>query len=158
MSISLKELLPTIEKRYGSLEQPIFSFVEKQRSKNPYQKLEILLRENFDVEDVTDMNYDVSFCYEIDKKWLLQLSMVGSYAVILSLGNGIHIVKSNTANECEQKMFKLLIEHGFMVLDREGLELPVSLKLFNTDPENCCIYQALFSDIDILPWKAQKTE
>lgn len=152
--ISLKEVVPVIEMKYGSLEQPNFSFVEKERSKNPYQKLEVLLRESFNVEDVTDENDDVSFCYVIDKKWLLQLSMIDAYAVILGLSNNIHIITSSTENEDEQKMLKLLAGHGFIVLDREDLELPVSLKLFNADHENVCIYQALFSDTDVLPWKA----
>lgn len=150
-TVNLKEMVPIIERKYGSLEQPNFSFVEKERSKNPYQKLEVLLKESFEVEDVTD---DVSFCYVIDKKWLLQLSMVGSYAVVLGLAKRVHVVALDTVSEAEQKLLGLLVEHGFIVFHRESLELPVNLKLFNAAPENVCLYQALFSDTDVLPWKA----
>jgi hypothetical protein len=42
------------------------------------------------------------------------------------------------------------------ILTSEVLKTRIPLKLFYTEPENVCIYQALFSDVDLLPWESRK--
>jgi hypothetical protein len=38
------------------------------------------------------------------------------------------------------------------LLSRRELERPVALRLYDVEPENVRIYQALFEESDILPW------
>lgn len=43
----------------------------------------------------------------------------------------------------------------FVILDQQELEEACLLKMHNTDPENLCIYQSLFSDVEVLPWSSR---
>jgi hypothetical protein len=80
--------------------------------------------------------------------------MLGLYAVILRV-NGENSTKLVTIarSEQEERIVSLLAKHRFAILQRNLLEQPIALKLFNTEPENACLYQALFSDTDVLPWR-----
>ncbi len=150
---NLNEFLDVLERNYKSLEQPDFSFVSSAISSKPYDALIKNLRELFDVEEITDTNDDVSFRYLLSKsseQWVVELSMLGRYAVIL----GQHgLVTLSHSTQQEQRILSLLLENQFVVLEQQQLEQPVSITLSNTEPENVCIYQALFSDTDLLPWK-----
>jgi hypothetical protein len=116
----------------------------------------------FDLKDVTDLNYDVSFGYELRAKedtrkaWTLRLSMVGPYSVLIrhspphpsaAIVNG----PADATSADEQLIVRQSQSFGFDVLSRELLNIPVSLRLFATAPERVRVYQALFSDDDFLP-------
>jgi hypothetical protein len=151
-------LLKAIELKYGSLEQPDFTFVNKTVLDNPYFSLLNELKIVFEVEEITDINDDVSFQYVLStsgKQWVIQVSMIGLYAIVLKIldDGDLEFVRPDSSTIEEQKIISLLLENQFSILKQEILEYPCSLKLFNTESENVCIYQALFSDTDILPWK-----
>ena len=153
---SYQTLSQAVLERYKSLEQPDFSFVSKISNSRPYEPLIKELREVFDIEETTDINEDVSFSYMLsnsNNKWVIELSMVGLYAVVLRIleGGSIQLVASSIC-EFERKIIYLLDKYKFRVLQRRELEQPISLKLCNTEPGDVFMYQALFSDTDILPW------
>lgn len=153
------DLLDVLKRNYKSLEQPDFSFVSRAVSSKPYEALIKDFRDLFDVEEITDPNDDVSFRYVVSKsnnQWVVELSMLGKYTAVLRVFQPGHteLVSQNSSAPEDKDIISLLIENQFEILGKDELEQPVALKLFNTEPENTCIYQALFSDTDILPWKA----
>lgn len=153
---ALSEIIAT---KYESLEQPDFSFVSIAIASRPYDPVISQLQESFKVEEITDPNDDVSFRYllsESKSQWVVELSMIGLYATVLRVSDvgPTEVVAPNTSIQVEQDICSLLVENQFEILDSKELELPFAIKLFNTAPENVCIYQALFSDTDVLPWKA----
>lgn len=156
---NLHDLLDVLERNYKSLEQPDFSFVSRAISSKPYDALIKNVRELFDVEEITDSNDDVSFRYVVSKlnsQWVVELSMLGLYATVLRVSQTAHsyFVTQDTSAPEDKDIISLLLDNQFEIPGKDVLEQPVALKLFNTEPENTCIYQALFSDTDTLPWKA----
>ena len=155
---SYQTLLQAVLERYKSLEHPDLSFVSKIANSRPYEPLIQELKELFDIEETTDTNEDVCFCYvlsESKNKWVVELSMVGLYAVILGVteDGSIALVATSTSEQ-EEKIVSLLGKYKFKVLQRQELEQPIALNLCNTEPEDVFMYQALFSDTDVLPWSA----
>ncbi|WP_369601099.1 hypothetical protein AAIA72_14985 [Hahella sp. SMD15-11] len=133
--------------------------MSKAISLRPYEFLIQKIRNIFEVEELTDPNDDVSFRYLLSKskkQWVLELSMLGRYATILRIPEvgPIRVVSKDTSVQEEKDILSLLMENQFKVLEQQDLEQPFSLRLSNTEPEKVCVYQALFSDTDVLPWKA----
>ncbi len=157
---NIQVLSEKIVQKYKSLEYPDYSFVNKAISSRPYDSLIQQIKSLFEVEEITDSNDDVSFRYLLSKsknQWVIELSMLGLYAAVLRLSDvmPIKVVTQNASDHDEQKIFSLLLESQFEILEQQELEHPFSIKLSNTEPENACIYQALFTDTDVLPWKEQ---
>ncbi|HET7585093.1 MAG TPA: hypothetical protein VFK13_09300 [Gemmatimonadaceae bacterium] len=153
----IEEIYEAIRQCYGSLEEPTFWFVHDAEHERPYQSVEQALSRTFTLKEVTDTNDDVSFVYEVgrgERTWLLQLSMVGPFAVLLhdATGGGCEPVGLQAADEIEHEIIHAIQTRGIQILDREILEVPVALRLYNTDPGRVRVFQALFSDTDILPW------
>lgn len=153
-------LSEAIKRTYKSLEEPDFSFVKKAISSRPYETLAQRMLSLFDVEEITEPNDDVSFRYLIAKsnrRWVIELSMIGRYAVVLRLSDAgaVEIVTPETSVEEERDIFSILASGEVVVVKKKDLERPFPLKLSNTEPENVCVYQALFSDTDVLPWKVK---
>jgi len=153
-------LLEVIGRKYKSLKQPDYSFANKAISSRPYDSIIKKLQNSFDVEEITDTNDDVSFCYMVSKsnnQWVIELSMLGLYATVLRVLEAGHaeLITPNTATPVEQGIMSLLLGNQFEIMGQRDLEQSIDLKLFNTEPENTCIYQALFSDTDVLPWKVK---
>ena len=153
-----KDLLQVIKSRYKSLEKPDYSFVSKSISSNPYNEMVGQLKAFFEIEEITDSNDDVSFRYLLSqsgKQWVVELSMVGLYAVIFRFSEvdlPDDFVTPDKATPEEKEIYSLLSNYGFKFLSKSELEKPIALNLCNTEPDNVCFYQALFSDTDILPW------
>ena len=151
--------LEVIERNYKSLTHPDFSFVNKVALSRPYGLLIEKLCDLFEVEEVTDSNDDVSFRYLVsksNKRWIIELSMLGRYAVVFRISKAgcTELVSPNTTVSDEIGIISLLLLDHFEVLRQDELEQFVALNLFNADPENVRLYQALFSDVDVLPWRA----
>jgi len=152
---------------YGSLDEPNFDFEREERRQRRYEPFlrdlaAILLLDVwgfFTIANTTDLNSDHGFVFVIQSggEWRLQLSFVGPYAVLMRLRNReiLEVVDSDNPKNCvtERQVIRLLANHGISLLNKENLELSVGLKLFDTEPQNVRVYQALFSDSDVLPWR-----
>lgn len=152
---------------YGSLENPNFEFEhehQRQRLYEPFLRdlAAVLLLDVlgfFKIANITDVNSDHGFVFAIQNggEWRLQLSFVGSYAVLMRLTERavLEVVDSDSTKNslAENQIIRLLANHGVSLLEEENLETPIDLKLFDTDPRNVRVYQALFSDRDVLPWR-----
>ena len=142
---------------YKSLVEPNYKFLSKALKKNPYLKLLNQL-EHYKFIDISDFNDDVSYTYEVtkkNKKWFIELSLIGSYAFFYKKkGDKIKIIsKYLSTDEGDNELLDFFIEKGVIFLDKNILEIPIKLNVFNTEKENVCYYHALFSDTDIVPWK-----
>ena len=154
-----QSLLSAIERKYKSLKKPDFSFVDKSLKSKPYSSIISALENDFDIEYITELNYDVSFSYVLsksEKKWALELSMIGPYAVLTRINeynNTVSLINPNLCYPCEKDICSTAINGGVEFLEKCELEQHIEMPLFNTYPENVCIYHVLFSDTDFLPWK-----
>ena len=156
----VQEVMDVIRSHYKSLQSPDFSFVRDTLSKRPYEKVIRQISTPFQVEEDTDPNDDVSFGYVLTKgseRWVLRLSMLGPYAVLLRLHQAARIEvmahRAHVSSNSEKDLMTTLADHSIRLLDRDALLIPVPMRLFNAEPENTRVYQALFTDTDILPWE-----
>jgi hypothetical protein len=150
-----------IRRAYRSLSNPEYGFVQQCLDRRPYDGIVSVLNTTFTVEEDTDPNDDVSFGFLVSSKysrWLLRISMVGPYGVLLRLGPGgepgppISGVPES-ADQLEADICEVIQREGVVLLGQGILEVPIRLKMFTTDPDNVRLYQALFQDTDILPWR-----
>jgi hypothetical protein len=150
---------------YGSLDQPNFAFEQDPRRLAWYREaLEEIAAHflldmpgQFTLANVTDANCDHACVLQITgvRTWLFRLSLVGRYAVLLRASEST--LKPLTLEEAteEHEFFCLdvLRRNGIRILSSEILERPIALNLLDTDIADMCLYQALFLDDDVLPWK-----
>ncbi|MEW8288135.1 MAG: hypothetical protein AB2697_19310, partial [Candidatus Thiodiazotropha endolucinida] len=83
-------LTELIAHKYKSLDEPDYSFVNKAIASKPYSSLIRVFKSIYVIEDITDINDDVSFRYLLsnsNNKWIIELSMLGLYAVLLRAQN-----------------------------------------------------------------------
>ena len=154
-----EDLFEQLKSVYGSLEEPTYFKINEVMDQRPYNRLVQELTDYFRVEEVTDVNEDVSFQYELilgDDEWLLELSAVGPYAVLSRYeeqgGQLLITPESDHLDPPERQVIVLLRRHDLRVMGRSDLDVPVRMNLFVTESESVCLYHALFSDNDSLPW------
>ena len=154
----IDELCRIVKEKYGSLDEPNHEFVNKAMSSRPYKKLVSKISEKFDVEEITDLNEDVSFRYAVARQgwgWIVELSMIGPYSVVMREMSSCAVeLLSAPMLEPENEIVFLLREHGLLMLERDVLEYPIAMKMLYAEPDRTCLYNALFADSDILPWMA----
>jgi hypothetical protein len=157
----LKRVMDLIRKRYKSFESPDFSFVGDAMSRRPYEKTLQQIGKSFHIEEETDPNDDVSFGYLLrreEKQWVLLLSMLGPYAVLFRIDESGRVKELLThieqaASDSEKELVTILSDNSICLMGREMLLIPVPISLSNAETENTRVYQALFTDTDILPWE-----
>ena len=161
-NLTVESVKQEIVKAYISLDNPEYAFLARGKSERPYQDLVDELLQRFFVKDSTNVNQDVSFVYllcnvvaETQARWMLQLSLVARYGVLFSLTEkGPELLCSGEYGS--EQIAHLMAKWRVPILTSEVLKTRIPLKLFYTEPENVCIYQALFSDVDLLPWESRK--
>jgi len=164
---SSDEVLRHVIEKYRSLEKPDFHWVREEYERDPFAALRAALGSRFDVADVTDLNSDVSFAYDLkpiegDGKWTLRLSMVGPYATLVrhqprTPSETIVDGPADARSPFESLVLEACASAEYELLSRDVLRLPVKLRLFETSPERVRVYQALFSDVDFLPGEYGET-
>ena len=142
---------------YGSLSEPNFSFVEKNIERRPYKEFEKKVKAICVMEEVTDLNNEVCFSYQLvhlSEKLFHQISMVGPYCTLFRMTtSGLILIQEVTVlTRFEDDVLTLIQEEGLKLLNREQLETKIQIKLFNAEEPHICFYNALFSDTDILPF------
>lgn len=143
---------------YGSLDEPAFRFVGQALAERPYRGLLAAIARHGPVSDDTVPDDDVSFGVILDwadGRRVLRLSMLGPFALLLRLPpeRPAEVVTAGTARGAERGLVDDLSAHGFELLDRATLDAPVALTLPKTPPGECLVYQALFVDDDVVPWR-----
>jgi hypothetical protein len=99
------------------------------------------------VEDITDPNYEVSFGYVLgDGAYLLQLSMVGPFAVLFPFGPGrmMGAALARADSPDAETVWRLLEQHSVYLVDEPTLSLPTTV-LDTETGQNLSVYQALFT-------------
>ena len=152
----LTQIIHDIQKQYLDLVSPNYDFVTKLYNNCPYEDVLNEIAKSFKVKDDTDLNYDVSFVYYLSRdrtSYLLRLSMIGKYATLVGRDSEL-ISTSKSHDDLEIGLiFSILHKYNIMVLDSSILLRPIKMKLFATSDENVRIYQALFEDTDVIPFK-----
>lgn len=154
----LNGIMTQIKNVYGSLETPSFFFVKEAMKTRPYQRIVEQLSENFHLKEDTDPNDDVSFGYVLeqgDRRFLLRLSMVGPYGILYRLNDkaDMDLLSPHSAalSGPEKSLLRILRDEGIVLFEQDTLTLPVSIRLYNTEPGQSRLYQALFIDSDVIP-------
>jgi len=81
----MSDIFRAIEKSYGSLEHPNWSFVSRQMENGIYDALTKKLEEIGPVQETTDLNDDCSRCFSVtsgSESLVLRLSLVGKFACV----------------------------------------------------------------------------
>ncbi|WNZ64002.1 hypothetical protein QEG98_10075 [Myxococcus sp. MxC21-1] len=153
-------LLRTIEARYGSLVKPRFDFVEVELKKDPHALLCERISRIAEVEDLTNVNDDVCFSYRLrstDGVLWLRVSMVGPYFVLMRIAalgaHGRFVEPGGLKEGVEGQIFEMCVQEGLVPIDRETCERPIEMLMFKTEPERVRVFNALFTDADLLPWE-----
>ena len=148
-------LLQAALSQYRSLEQPNFWFQAEAVRKRPYEPLVHELRGWLEVEDMTDLNADVSFVYRLSasgQQWNLMLSMVGPYAVLTQFTEEGETFVGKPTSALEGSITALLARHQLERPPKAALKKPVPLRLNYCEPEDVCMFQALFTDLEWIPF------
>lgn len=157
----LERILKDLQATCGDLSKPNFAFAEERYKKDIHGTVVRDLMVRFFVKNLTDLNDDVSYQLHVkgrQSEWIVWLSLVGPYALITRISGdpprmGAPESSSIRSEDSEESDLKdVLGRNNLLLLDRSVAESPVSIALFNTEPENTKVYQALFSDRDVLPW------
>ena len=157
----MDDLVREIEHTYGSLEDPRYFTITETMQRHPYEELIEEIGREFQVEDTTDENTDVSFIYALERKsesWALAISAVGPYAIFArglptSEAWGEILQPTSTGLlDHEVRLMRRLSDAGLRLLSKEELEHHIPLHILGRDPAEVRIYQAAFSDAGILPW------
>lgn len=151
-----RDLLDAVKARYGSLDAPNHSFVERVVQDHPYARLVEALSSVAEIEETTDVNDDVSFRYvlrQAGRSWALNLSMVGPFGLLLRLTSVPEVVTDQAADGDERTILRLLKEAGISLLSRAALETRIPFRRLAEETDDATIYQALISDEPFLPWE-----
>jgi hypothetical protein len=156
----LQAILSHMRTKYRALDDPNYLFVVKAQHQKPYRDVIHALENQFDITEDTDLNVGVSFGYTLregDTIWSLELSMVGPYAAIWRIlvpGQELQVIDPNTKglSTTESSLMRVLHTFSILVLDQASLEQQIPLNLSTIELEDTRIYQALFCQLDPLPW------
>lgn len=139
----------SIAAAYGSILEPNYSFVTKAYQKNTNRDLIYSISKRLTVEDITDINYDVSFSYVLKAKgeYLLQLSMVGKFFILFEFGLNREVIRcvDRPINNDEEYVIDKLLRADFTQIDEETSKLSTGLNDLESNSV-LNVYQALFTN------------
>lgn len=160
MHDDMQSIRTAILSKYGSLTEPRFDFVQAALDADEYRNVIQDLRSTFELSEDTDPNDDVSFGLLLRgelSSYVLRLSMIGRYAVLLRVDerNRSQVVDPDAPASAEERtILETLRRFEIEPLARVTLTIQIPLELSNTTCASCRLYQALFTDTDVLPWEA----
>jgi hypothetical protein len=161
MQTEIQRIVAEIIATYGSLSDPQYHFVSRVVDERPYRELEDALRGLGTMAETTDVNDDVSFNFSIQsggEHWGIALSMVGPYAVVWGGPTGINGVVSpheRAPTGFSGRLLEVLTAHGIEVLPERVVTSPLEFSGSAVDAEDATLFQALFTDTDVLPWEPE---
>lgn len=109
----------------------------------------------FWTKDVTDTNDDTALCLLLrdnDDDFRLELSAVGRYFLIMKIGQGSNRLLSDGDISSDRRLVTALalVRERRAMMDRETLES--SIDFGYTEEGSMKVYNALFSEVERLPW------
>ncbi|WP_157632286.1 hypothetical protein [Variovorax sp. CF313] len=145
-----------LERKFGSLEAPDYSFVLDEVEKKPYQQMMDEMCKKFVLKEDTDENYDVSFGYvlsfSLGNDFLFRISMIAPFAFLARMhldgSTSKPIVREFTHDEAELELINVIESHGVSLLDAKTLDFLVPQAKKYSKP----LYQWLFVDEEKAPW------
>jgi|GEM_PF-6423257 len=150
----LAEIMSDILSRYKDLDEPDFSFIMQIYDNTPYSEVIEDISNHFEVTEDTDLNYDRSFVYYLRKDketYLLRISMVGKYAVVID-EHGKHAGLSTNTSRANLVLLKnILLNHHIVLVKPAILSHTVTMNLNLKQPTKVNLYQVLFDEIDNYP-------
>lgn len=156
--LDAKELIELVKARYGSLEAPNYLWTHGAFDAKPHAAVVGELRTKFQVKDLTDPNDDVctNLVVEIPRRaeWQVWVSLVGRFAAV-TRGDpaGARVVSARDGGDSDDfALVDALAGHELEVLPRAVLETPINMPMFNAEPGEVILFNALFTDADIRPW------
>jgi len=151
----LNEVLKSLIKFFGSLENPNFSRVREVYELNPHRNLISQLMQHFVAVDITDLNTDVAVVLALKSNknkgiyFRIDLSLVDKYVALFTIENEKSIIvthEGNNSSDCEI-ILKLLEEEHYTLIPSEMIGKQIPFKRPKVDSHST-VYNALFSDID----------
>lgn len=152
-----KDWVEILEKKYGSIQSPKYSFVFHEAEGKPYRSVSLGLHKRFSVSEDTDLNSDVSFGYLLSTtagvEFLVRISMVAPFAYISRMrADGTvstPIVRKSVKDIVELELIELIELQCIHVLDAKTMEIFLPAGHKNAKP----LYQWLFVNESDPPWK-----
>jgi hypothetical protein len=156
----LQEILESIKRTYGSLDDPNYSFAEKRYRSLLRHPFVLSMMKTYHVLDQTDLNDHVALHLEIlhkDGSMLICLSCVDSWVMIFRLETQhfpeVKILEaSSDLLPAERDVVDMLFKHGFKQITREEASTRIDMNLCDTDRSEARLYHALISDDGTLPF------
>jgi hypothetical protein len=150
----LDNIINDIKTKYQSLEKPNFTFVSKIVDRNPYREFIEGLKAYCEIEDITDINYDVSFVYIVNcsnQQYMLQLSMVGRYAALYRLSSKREMLIIDPKEVVVEPIVKTIInaleKEDIALLDEQMLDSELNIKInINDEKMTSSLDECLFTN------------
>jgi hypothetical protein len=145
---------------YRDLDEPWYGEIARLRQRHVHAPVITRLSQSFSIKDFTDPNDDVSVQIDVMGEngiWRVGLSYIGPFAMVLRVagvpGRISEVVTSDATAVEERELLAILFKWGFTLVPREIAEEQVRIRLVNSESDVATVYQALFSDVDVFPWK-----
>lgn len=147
--LNKEQIKSEILSAYLSTDSPNYSFVMDRYNSQIYKEFISELSTIYSFEENTDLNYDVCLSLQVNirkKLFVVQLSLVGKYAVILT-SNGQLANKDDQIKDLQN----LLKKHEIVLLEKKELLDQIKFQL-EDKLEDVPIYKILFSYDETPSW------
>ena len=159
MNESMEEIVRHISESFGSVEAPNYAKVSSRLdSRSTWPELSSIIQ-IFWTKDVTDVNDDIAMRLLLkdgNDEFILELSAVGPYAALMRLQGKCHLMPLEEIMADARLVGSLAVTvRSRTFLSRSMLEREIQFgenEVGNIRPK---VYNALFSDTEILPWVDQ---
>jgi hypothetical protein len=144
----MDDLIRSIEKAYGSLERPDWSFVAKRVKDGLYDDVVKELAKLGSVQESTDQNDDCSRCLLVSSEGqalTLRLSLVGNLACVHAMDGRVLSGDQVISNVLGDKLSRLLKANRIEILDEDELRAQIDF-----GGGRSALYEVLFSGDDML--------
>lgn len=152
-----------VMRAYKNLDDPNYDF--KREARPPFEIVEKLRADGFQVHECPDNDADVCFAYCVlkdGKDWSLMVSMVGPYAVLFrnrGPNRSQHVAPIRSRMLPQERAIAAILNssvdasnRNYKLIDFPTLSRRFGLKCMNTRRDKVMIYQVLFRDLNELPW------
>jgi hypothetical protein len=155
---AVQEIRYHLSESFGDIQAPNYAKVSARLdARSTWPELSSIIQ-IFWVKDVTDVNYDISMGLLLKDgvdEFKLELSAVGPYATIMKSRRDKCYLMSLDEIMADARLVSALAStmQSRTFLSRSVMETEVPFGADEAGPVSPRVYNALFSDIEILPWE-----